>query len=421
MHVERVLGVAKKKISVAYISPGWPASDFPNGIVTYVQNIISGIGNALNTNILAHSVSRQEQSNDVVNLSEHVPAKNIWNKIVDKVLYRLKFRLVYRKLNQRKWNNISESISNGLNSLQTMPDLLEVEESFGLANWLVQNTDIPVVTRLHGPWFINGPIMQLAENDDFLPRVEFEGKAIQHSHAITSPSLAVLNAVRDYYDLPLTRARVIPNPVGEVEKSLQWKRDPSLKSTLLFVGRFDLIKGGDIAIKAFNLIAQENHDIQFLFVGPDRGIPLDGETMFFEQYVDENIDAPSIKNRIQFLGHCDSEAITQLRRTASVTIVTSRYENFPMTLLEALSTGCPTVATDVGGIGEILIDGYNGLLAKPDSPEDIAQQTLSLLQDHERADEFSKHAITDCRERFSPEVVAKQTVEFYQSVLSEHN
>ncbi len=421
MHVERILGVAKKKISVAYISPGWPASDFPNGIVTYVQNIISGIGNAINTNILAHSVSRQEQGNDVVNLSEHVPAKNIWNKIVEKVLYKLKLRLVYRKLNQRKWNNISESISNGLHSLQTMPDLLEVEESFGLANWLIQNTDIPVVTRLHGPWFINGPIMQLAEKDDFLPRVEFEGKAIQHSHAVTSPSLAVLNAVREHYGIALADARVIPNPVGEVEKSLQWKRDPSLKPTLLFVGRFDLIKGGDLAIDAFKLIAQQDNDIEFLFVGPDRGLASDGQTVFFEQYVDDNIKDSAIKERIKFLGHCDSETITKLRRTATVTIVTSRYENFPMTLLEALSTGCPTVATDVGGIGEILIDGFNGLLAKSDSPEDIAQQALSLLGDPERAEEFSKHAITDCRERFSPEVVAKQTVEFYQSVLSQRN
>ena len=86
--------------------------------------------------------------------------------------------------------------------------------------------------------------------------------------------------------------------------------------------------------------------------------------------------------------------------------------------MEALATGCPTVATAVGGIKEIIVDDYNGLLAESESPQDIADKVLILMDNPAKMQLLSKNAIEDCSKRFSPEVVAAQTVAYYHSVLN---
>jgi glycosyltransferase involved in cell wall biosynthesis len=149
-------------------------------------------------------------------------------------------------------------------------DILEIEESFGTGNLVTKKTNVPVVTRLHGPWFLIGPILQAHNAWDFKLRVFNEGEAIRNSQGLTSPSLDVLNKVRQYYGLELSHAQVIPNPVPEVGYDMKWQYSISQKPFILFVGRFDSVKGGDLVLEAFRQIALQNSDLELLFVGPDR-------------------------------------------------------------------------------------------------------------------------------------------------------
>jgi L-malate glycosyltransferase len=75
------------------------------------------------------------------------------------------------------------------------------------------------------------------------------------------------------------------------------------------------------------------------------------------------------------------------------------------------------VATAVGGIKEIIVNEYNGLLAEA-TPESIADKALALMDNPAKMQLLSKNAIKDCTERFSPKVVAAQTINFYKSVLA---
>ena len=227
-----------------------------------------------------------------------------------------------------------------------------------------------------------------------------------------------MQKVREYYGLGLPNAVVIPNPVPSVNESERWKLNTIKIPSILFVGRFDLHKAGDLMLDAFRLIALQNKEVELVFVGPDRGVNLNGESIGFNHYLERFIPEATIKKRIQFLGHCDSQTITKLRTSSLVTVFPSRYENFPVSLLEALAAGCPTVATAVGGIKEIIVDNYNGLLAEPDSAESIAEKVLELIDNPEKMQLLSKNAIKDCTERFSPKVIAAQTVDYYRSVLA---
>jgi len=409
----------KTPFRVAYFSPGWPIRDYPNGIVTYVQNIISGFNNNedIETYILANQINTDYISQEIIDLSKH-DKNNTIKSITDKILYRLNTDYFKAKQFHYRRDNTVQRIINAIKSINDNIDILEIEESFGLAEYVVQKTNIPVITRLHGPWFIHAPLLKQDSEFDYPLRVNVEGKAIQASAGISAPSQDVLDKVREFYNDPLPHARVIPNPVQSTPKELQWILGKQKKPSILVVGRFDLHKGGDLAIDAFRIIALKNKEVELFFVGPNRNVVIEDVQYSFHDYLESFVPENEIKNRIHFLDHCDHLKISDLRRNTTITMMTSRYDNFPMSLLESISAGSPVVGASVGGIQEILSHDYNGLLAEPNSAESIAENVLALLDDTERMQRLSANAIKDCKERFSPEVIAKQTIKFYHSVLN---
>ena len=407
---------SKKMLIAAITVPGWPVSSYPNGIVTYANNILKGFSGKAKLIILAAPLVGAEIKEQFIDLSRFLKTKNVFERFVDRIINRFTFRYAKVVQYQQLARFNAKKIKLALQSLSEPLDILEIEESFGTASFLMKMTKVPIVTRLHGPWFMHGPIMKMDKDPHFLIRVFYEGEAIKNSYGVTSPSLDILEKTRQYYGVDLPYAKVIPNPVCEVDLEKRWKFSEAKKS-ILVVGRFDLHKGGDLALEAFRLIALRNKDVKLKFVGPDKGVTIDNRDLNFDEYIARFISEDSIKNRIQFLGHCNHDQISDLRKSALVTIVCSRYETFSIALVESLAAGCPTVATAVGGMKEIIIDDFNGLLAEPESPESIAEKVLELIGDPERMQRLSKNAIEDCKKRFSPEVVAAQTIEYYQSVL----
>src|SRR5262249_46202860 len=97
------------------------------------------------------------------------------------------------------------------------------------------------------------------------------------------------------------------------------------------------------------------------------------------------------------------------------------YENAPRALIEAMSLGCPTVAARVGGIPEILQDQGNGLLHRPEDPDDLAAKIVTLLNDPTRAARLGRQAAITCQERFYPEAVATRMIDFYRRAIARRN
>lgn len=407
----------KRKLSVVIVSPGWPLNHFQNGIVTYTHNLLIGLDKIAKPIVFAAPLLGSEVKDRLIDLSRIKVNHAIIKKLLDKVLFRINIKHIHKFQYQRNIKRSASKILMALKELTVTLDILEIEESFGTGNLVIKKTNVPVVTRLHGPWFLIGPILQAHNAWDFKLRVFNEGEAIRNSQGLTSPSLDVLNKVREYYGLELTNAQVIPNPVPEVGYDMKWQYSISQKPFILFVGRFDSVKGGDLVLEAFRQIALQNSDLELLFVGPDRGLTIDGKDFKIDDYIERFILDADVKKRIQFLGHCDQKWIAKLRKTALVTLICSRYETFSISLVEALSAGCPVVACNVGGIKEIISNGFNGVLAEPESPASIAEKVLMLINDPEKMQRLSKNAIEDCKKRFSPELVAAQTLDYYHSVL----
>lgn len=409
--------MSKKNLNIAYVVRGWPLADFPSGIITYVNNLINGFEQNIHTSIIAHHAINAVDDDRVIVLSKLPYERPLLTKISDAISYRLEHRFFQELRYQSIYSQIAKRITLGLGKLAESPDIIEIEESFGIARWLVKETKIPVVVRLHGPWFIAGTTINLEQNIEYRCRVESEGLAIKNARGLTSPSLYALNRVREFYNLELPEAKVIPNPVPVVPENLRWQGLAEKSNSILFVGRFDLTKGGDLMLDAFRIIASKNRDVQLTFVGPDWSVVKNNRKFSFNDYVAAFIPETHIRKRIHFLGHCNAETISALRKSSLITVAPSRHETFCISLLEALAAGCPSVATRPAAIATVS-DGENGLIAETESGESIAEKVLALLDDTALMRHLSQNAISDYLKKYTPELLAKQTANYYQKILN---
>jgi glycosyltransferase involved in cell wall biosynthesis len=241
-----------------------------------------------------------------------------------------------------------------------------------------------------------------------------EAKGLQKVDGITSPSAIVLNQTKALWGLPKVPTAVIPNPFPVPAHSIDLTDD--LLNHVLFVGRFDHIKGGDLAIDAFARIAAAHPTAQFTFAGPDAGIArADGGT---EMLSDRLARLPDpIRSRIKAVGKQSREEVAALRARHGVTLVASRYENFGGTLIEAMAVGSAVVSTSVGGQKEIATDDQTALMVPSEDTEAMAQACLRLMRDLPLARRLGTAARAHVATTLSPDVVARRMADFLVSVL----
>jgi glycosyltransferase involved in cell wall biosynthesis len=292
-------------------------------------------------------------------------------------------------------------------------DLIEMEESFGWFAKVERVTSLPMAVKLHGPAFLSYVGVEL-KTAFAQKRIELEGRALSSALTILSPCRSTLTQTLEKYDLSPELAKHIVNPVVVDQTMPLWTVDTCDHRTILFVGRFDLRKGGDIMLKAFLLLLKERPDLKLIFVGPDLGLPLpDGRQIQFDAYCDQLFPA-ELRKSVDYRGALANQEIANLRIKAFVTIVASRWENLCYTLLEAMVQACPVVCSDAGGNPEVVTDWTTGRLAKSEQPADFAEKVLSLLDDPERAAKMARAGRQYVLDLYSAQSVFRQSVEIYE-------
>jgi glycosyltransferase involved in cell wall biosynthesis len=404
----------KRPLTVAFLTPAWPLDASSNGITTYVDGVAAGLRQQGHTvSILSVDSKDAESDPDVYPLDQN--ELSVLDRIRDGLTFRIspsaalrgKFSRTLIKAAQRA---IAES---GV-------QLLEMEESFGLVQLIKPHLLIPIVVRLHGPHFAVGPPLGVPADAAFRQRVRYEGIGIAKADAVSAPSRGILERTGAHYRLPLAEAAVIPNAGPVVPAESRWSLALCDRSRLLFVGRFDRVKGGDVVIDAFRRVAQRFPQVRLWFVGPTDQLPDEqGRRWTPPEYIAER--APDVAGRIDWLGRLPNSALAELRRKAFATIVASRYENFPNVVLEAMAYGCPLAATRTGGIVEIIEDGANGVLARLGDPDDLAAAIMRLLDAPEFAANLGMGAAQDALRRYHPDAVARATAAFHQTVIDSWN
>jgi glycosyltransferase involved in cell wall biosynthesis len=145
---------------------------------------------------------------------------------------------------------------------------------------------------------------------------------------------------------------VLPNPVPvlhDLPERDELRRSFGLNgATLAFAGRLTAQKSLTRALDA--VAAAEGVHLVIAGDGPDR------------EALERHAAATGIAARVSFLGAQPRRRIVELFRAADASILSSSWENFPHTVVEALAVGTPVLAMEAGGVGEVVRDGENGLL-----------------------------------------------------------
>jgi glycogen(starch) synthase len=158
---------------------------------------------------------------------------------------------------------------------------------------------------------------------------------------------------------------------------------PGTGRTVLCIARYEWKKGIDILIRAFDAVARAAPDVSLIIAG-DAGPE--------SAALAAAAKSSPFAGRISLIGPVEHGELLARLRGACVAALPSRREPFGIALLEAAWAGVPVVATRVGGIPEIVIDGYSGLLVAGENHEALAAAILKIVLNPELGAKLASNA-----------------------------
>ncbi len=242
---------------------------------------------------------------------------------------------------------------------------------------------------------------------------ELERKLVENCDWVVSPSRAMLEwAVKNWSIVPAC-STVVPNPYVPSEQLLRLPVGGAGK-VIGFFGRLEERKGISDLIKAIPLIISAEPEARFRFVGRACSYPGTGEP--FDIYLRRQLRR--FRDSIELPGALPLEQMPQQYGGVAVCVFPSVWENFPNVCLEAMSAGRAIVASNAGGMGEMLQDGAHGILIPPRDPKAIADAVVCLLRSPELRQRLGTTARQRVLEAYSLERVGPQLEKSYSLAIA---
>lgn len=197
--------------------------------------------------------------------------------------------------------------------------------------------------------------------------------------------------------LPVERIYVKPNFLSE---------DPGVGNHeggyFLFVGRLSPEKGVSTLLEAWELLGDQAPPLQIAGTGP----------------LAPEVEAAAARLRsITFLGQRSRDEVYALMRNAAALVLPSVcFEGFPMTLVEGFATGTPILASDLGNLSSLVVDGETGLLFAPGEPRRLADRVLWLANHPGEARQMARRARAEYEQLYSAKANFTQLMAIYEKV-----
>lgn len=200
---------------------------------------------------------------------------------------------------------------------------------------------------------------------------------------------------------------VIHNMVGADFFNQQNKFNFDGKIKFVTTGRLVYGKGFDLLPRAFAKLNLPKEKWEMNIIGGG------------EEYdnLQKQINELKLQDNIHLLGQKMKAEVVDILKISNAFILPSRAENFSVAILEALACGLPVISSICGGIRECIFD-FNGLLFPVDDVDALADAIKYMFDNYQL---YDRQKITeDCKNRFSPEVIAHQLTDVFESVLEEY-
>jgi len=192
---------------------------------------------------------------------------------------------------------------------------------------------------------------------------------------------------------------------------------PSDATVLLFIGAIIRRKGVDLLAESFARLAQRQHDLWLIAVGPSGKKEAASHEEVFVQDLKERIDGAHASSRVVWTGTVrDKNVLARYYSAADIFVLPTRAEGLANVLIEASSAGIPVVATDLPGITDVPVaDGETGFLTPLEDVDALTQAIERLVTDPSMRAKMGK-AARERSKRFGFEDYHRDLKAFYLKV-----
>ena len=260
-----------------------------------------------------------------------------------------------------------------------------------VASWLGRCLGHKIIMHIHG-----------GAMGEFMSRYPvWTKRVLRRADTIVCPSAFLARALEHYG----FRTQIIPN---SVELSLYpFRHRRELSPRLLWMRTFYPVYNPQMAVKTLARVRRHSPAATLVMAGQDKGELGD---------VIETAKRLGVESAIRFPGYLNMEEKIREGSTADIFLNTNRIDNTPVSVIEACAFGLPVVATNVGGIADLVSDGETALLVPDNDDEAMAAAVLRLLNSPNLAEKLSVNGRA-LAERFSWENVRPQWESLFVSVL----
>lgn len=269
-----------------------------------------------------------------------------------------------------------------------------------LARAMAAPRRLPFITTLHGT-----DITLVGSNRSYLPITRF---SIEQSDGVTAISHYLKKRTVDEFEIKRP-IEVIPNFVNcdlycrtKASDPRQWA--PNGEPILMHLSNFRPVKRVTDVVEIFSLV-RETIPAKLVLMGdgPDRGTA---------EYL---VRKKRLQKDVFFLGKQDN--VYEKLAAADLFLLPSELESFGLAALEAMACEVPVIATDVGGLPEVVEDGVDGYLVEPGDVRAAADHAIEILSRADRGREMGQRARINARKKYCANDVIPAYERYYQRVL----
>lgn len=240
-----------------------------------------------------------------------------------------------------------------------------------------------------------------------------ERTVLSEADILLSPSAAAINEVERV--LPGVRREGRPEAVTPNPCPL---RSPipraDAQTMLLCLGRIEHLKGQHLLVRAAVELLDKGHDFRVLFAGSDS---MTGPLRTSVRRTLDTMIPGRWRDSFVFLGAVDPPTVRRLLARATALVAPSLWDNFPYVVLEAMGAGTPVIASDAGGIPEMIAGREHGLLFPNGDAAALRDTIETLIEDPELQAALSASGPARARELSDPQAAASKALDAYAPLL----
>ncbi len=381
-------------MKIAFLTPEFPhpKTGSSGGIGTSIFNLSKGLA------ALGHEVSIlvYGQNEDEVFVENNITYYKIKN---------LKLKGFSKLLTQKK---IERLINNLVKNHQL--DIVEAPDWTGITSNI--KPKCPIVIRLNGTdtYFCHLDKRPVKFWNKF-----HEKKALQNADGLISVSQYTADVSKELFLLERDFA-IIPNSI-DIEKFAIVDKTEVQKNTILYFGTLIRKKGLLELPIIFNEIYKNNNNANLILIGKDSSDNITGNDSTWAM-MQPLFDRDALM-KVDYKGSVSYKEISEHIAKATACVFPTFAEALPVSWIEAMALKKAIVASDIGWATEVMDNGINGFLVHPKNHKEYAAKVLELLGNNELRNQFGIEARKKVIQKFSIEVVAKQSANFYQKLIKE--